>query len=83
VRFLGIDIREDSYAALAFERHYSIPYPSISDPDNLIAALFGTAAPQATPSTYIIDAHGRIVWAWFGATTYGHLDLAVAEAAGP
>ena len=83
VRFLGIDIREDPYAALAFERHYSIPYPSVSDPDNLIAARFGTAAPQATPSTYIIDASGRIAWAWFGATTYGQLDLAVTEAAGP
>jgi thiol-disulfide isomerase/thioredoxin len=83
VRFLGIDIREDPYAALAFQQHYSIPYPSISDPDNLIAVLFGTAAPQATPSTYIIDAKGRVAWAWFGATTYGQLDLAVTEAAGP
>jgi peroxiredoxin len=83
VWFLGIDIREDPYAALAFQQHYSIPYPSISDPDNLIAALFGTAAPQATPSTYIIDASGRISWAWFGATTYSQLDVAVTEAAGP
>ena len=83
VRFLGIDIREDPYAALAFEQHFSVPYPSISDPDNLIAARFGTAAPQATPSTYIIDAHGRIAWAWFGATSYSQLDLAVTEVAGP
>lgn len=82
-RFLGIDVREDPYAALAFERRYSIPYPSVSDPDNLIAALFGTDAPQATPSTYIIDANGRIAWAWFGATPCGQLDLAVTEAAGP
>ena len=81
-RFLGIDIREDPYVALAFERRYPVPYPSISDPDNLIAALFGTAAPQATPSTYIIDARGRIAWAWFGATTHSQLDLAVTEAAG-
>ena len=83
VRFLGIDIRETPPAGRVFEQHYSIPYPSISDPDNLIAALFGTAAPQATPSTYIIDAHGRIAWAWFGATSYSQLELAVTEAAGP
>lgn len=83
VRFLGIDIREDHFAGLAFEQDHSIPYPSISDPDDLIAALFGTAAPAATPSTYIIDARGRIAWAWFGATTYSQLDLAVTEAAGP
>ena len=83
VRFLGIDIREDPSAGLAFERNFSIPYPSVSDPDDMIAARFGTAAPQATPSTYVIDAKGRIAWAWFGATTYGQLDLAVTETAAP
>lgn len=83
VRFLGVDIRENAAAGLAFERHYGIPYPSISDPGDLIAARFGTAAPAATPSTYIIDAQGRIAWAWFGATSYSQLDLAVTLAAGP
>ena len=83
VRFLGIDVRDDPAAGLAFEQHYQIPYPSISDPGELIAVRFGTAAPPATPSTYIIDAKGRIAWAWFGATTYNQLDLAVTEAAGP
>lgn len=77
VRFAGIDVREDPYAGLAFERDHHIPYPSISDPDDLIAARFGTAAPAATPSTYILDGRGRIAWAWFGATTYRQLDLAV------
>jgi thiol-disulfide isomerase/thioredoxin len=28
VRFLGIDIREDPHAGLAFEQHYSVPYPA-------------------------------------------------------
>ena len=83
VRFLGVDIREDPSAGLAFERHYGIGYPSVGDPGDLIAARFGEAAPAATPSTYIIDAQGRIAWAWFGATSYGQLDLAVTLAAGP
>ena len=48
VRFLGVDIREDPFAGLAFERHYGIGYPSISDPGDLIAARFGAAAPVAT-----------------------------------
>jgi hypothetical protein len=48
---------------------------------DLIAARFGAAAPAATPSTYIIDARGRIAWAWFGATSYSQLDLAVTLAA--
>ena len=83
VRFLGIDVREDPTAGLAFERNYRIGYPSISDPGELIAGRFGTDAPPATPATYIIDGRGRIAWAWFGATTYSQLDLAVTEAAGP
>jgi len=81
-RFLGIDVRENPAAGLAFDQHYSILYPSISDPGNLIAARFRAAAPAATPSTYILDARGRIAWAWFGATSYSQLDLAVTLAAG-
>lgn len=82
-RFLGIEIREEPSAGLAFEQHYRIGYPSISDPGDLIAARFGAAAPVATPSTYVIDARGRIAWAWFGATSYSQLDLAVTLAVGP
>ncbi len=83
VRFAGVDIREDPSAGLAFERGYRIPYPSISDPGDLIAARFGTKAPMATPSTYILDGRGRIAWAWFGATTYNQLELAVLDVAQP
>jgi thiol-disulfide isomerase/thioredoxin len=82
VRFAGIDIREDLTAGLAFERDYRIPYPSFSDPGDLIAARFGTRAPAATPSTYILDSRGRIAWAWIGATTYRQLELAVTEVSG-
>jgi thiol-disulfide isomerase/thioredoxin len=83
VRFAGVDIREEPSARLAFERGYRIPYPSISDAGDLIAARFGTAAPTATPSTYILDGRGRIAWAWFGATTYSQLELAVTGVAQP
>jgi thiol-disulfide isomerase/thioredoxin len=82
VRFLGIDIREDPFAGLAFEENFHIPYPSIGDPGGMTAAEFGTAAPAATPSTYIIDARGRIAWAWFGRTDYDQLELAVVQVTG-
>ena len=81
VRFAGIDIREEPAPGLAFERSYHIPYPSISDPDDLIAAGFGPAAPVATPSTYILDAQGRVDWAWFGPTSYGQLERALTDLA--
>jgi len=83
VRFAGIDIREEPSAGLAFERGYRIPYASISDPGDLVAGRFGTKAPVATPSTYILDGRGRIAWAWFGATTYNQLELAVIDVARP
>lgn len=83
VHFAGIDIREDPAAGRAFERRYRIPYPSISDPGDLVAARFGAIAPAATPSTFIFDSHGRIAWAHFGAATYSQLELAVTEVASP
>jgi peroxiredoxin len=83
VRFAGIDIGEDPTAGLAFEHQYHITYPSISDPDDLVAARFGTAAPVATPASYILDARGWIAWAYFGATTYSQLELALTEVARP
>jgi thiol-disulfide isomerase/thioredoxin len=77
VRFAGIDVRDNAAAGLAFEQAHHITYPSISDPNSLIAAGFGAAAPAATPSTYIIDSRGRIAWAYFGRVTYNQLELAV------
>lgn len=71
VRFAGIDIRQEPAARLAFDTLHHIRYRRISDPDDVIAARFGTAAAAATRSSYIIDARGRIAWAWFDATTYG------------
>ena len=83
VHFAGIDIREGPAAGLAFDRNYRIPYPSFSDPDSLLGARFGPFAPVATPSTYVLDARGRIAWAYFGRTYYTQLELAVVQVARP
>jgi thiol-disulfide isomerase/thioredoxin len=77
VHFVGIDIRDDPSAGLAFERQYRIGYPSISDPNDLIAASFGSVAPATTPSTYILDARGRIAWAYFGRVSSAQLESAI------
>jgi thiol-disulfide isomerase/thioredoxin len=81
VHFVGIDVRDNPSAGLAFEQGHHVPFPSISDPGNLIAARFGPGAPTATPSTYILDAGGRIAWASFGSTTYSQLEPAVLQVA--
>jgi thiol-disulfide isomerase/thioredoxin len=81
VHVVGIDVRDNPSAGLAFEQAHHIPFPSISDPNSLIAATFGAAAPTATPSTYIIDSRGRIAWANFGRDAYNQLELAVIRVA--
>lgn len=74
--------REGPASGLAFEQGRHIGYPSISYPDDLIMARFGVRAPQATPSTYILDARGRIAWVWFGRVTYPQLEFAIVQVAG-
>ncbi len=81
VHFVGIDIRDDPSAGRAFEQSHGISYPSISDPNDLIAAGFGAVAPSTTPSTYILDSRGRIAWAYFGRVTLNQLELAVVRVA--
>jgi thiol-disulfide isomerase/thioredoxin len=81
VHVVGIDVRDNPSAGLAFEQGHRIPFPSISDPNSLIAATFGAQAPSSTPSTYILDARGRIAWAFFGGTQYNQLELAVLRVA--
>jgi len=77
VHFVGIDIRDSPSSGLAFEQQHGISYPSLNDPNDLIAAGFGSAAPATTPSTYILDARGRIAWAYFGRVTYSQLETAI------
>ena len=83
VHFVGIDIRDDASAGLAFEQSHGISYPSISDPNDLISAGFGAAAPSTTPATYILDSHGRIAWAYFGGVSFNQLELAAVHVARP
>ncbi|MGH3320166.1 MAG: TlpA family protein disulfide reductase [Streptosporangiaceae bacterium] len=61
VRFLGVDIKDDRDAALAFYRTHDVGYPSIYDQPGRVALLFrDTVPPSAIPSTIVIDQRGRI-----------------------
>ena len=73
IRFVGIDIRDEPTAALAFMQDFGISYPSISDPSDFIAALFHDFPPAAIPSTIIIDRTGRIAAVIIGPVTYRNL----------
>ncbi|GAA3938620.1 TlpA disulfide reductase family protein [Streptomyces gulbargensis] len=64
VEFVGINTRDpNKQSAVAFEKDYGVPYPSLYDPaGKLILFGFpeGTLNPQAIPSTLVLDKEGRI-----------------------
>ena len=62
VKFIGVNIFDQAPAALSFEKTYKITYPSVMDIDSGAAriAFAGAVAPTATPTTFVLDAKGRI-----------------------
>jgi thiol-disulfide isomerase/thioredoxin len=63
VQFVGINTRDGSTtSALAFEKDFGIPYPSLYDPTGKLMLRFekGTLNPQAVPSTLVLDREGKI-----------------------
>ncbi|NYI77060.1 TlpA family protein disulfide reductase [Nocardioides panzhihuensis] len=61
VRFVGIDVRDNPAAGLAFERKFGITYPSFNDQNGLVLASFTGIVPvSAVPSTLVIDRDGII-----------------------
>lgn len=82
VQFVGLDVKDNDTAALAFERRYKIGYPSITSKDSSTALLaFGTRLPpNAVPSTMIVDQEGRLAARIIGPTTATTLRELVAAA---
>ncbi len=62
VAFVGVNIRDDVANALSFTEKYDVAYPSIMDvSDNAVTLAFATPAPPTTtPTTYLLDAEGRV-----------------------
>ncbi|MGC5617686.1 TlpA family protein disulfide reductase [Georgenia sp. Z1491] len=61
VRLLGVNPRDDTATAQAFERTFQIPYPSIHDQSaRAVAAFQGLVPLQAMPTTVVLDRQGRV-----------------------
>ena len=73
VEFVGVDIRDDVPSALDYQRKYGITYPSLDDPDNLLALRFRGVPPNATPTTLVLDRSGRIAARQSGSILYSQL----------
>lgn len=59
VQFIGVNDRDSTEAALAFEEKHEIPYPSLADDGGAtLLQLQGMA--NARPSTLVLDREGRL-----------------------
>ncbi len=76
VAVVGVVFNDSVAAASAFARHYGSLYPSVIDPGGQIANRYGVTSP---PTTFIIDARGRVAATLLGAVTAAQLDSAVAR----
>jgi thiol-disulfide isomerase/thioredoxin len=82
VEFLGVDIRDDRASAQAFVRSHGVEYPSIYDPSGTVGLEFHGLAPNATPTTIVLDREGRIAARHSGAILYTQLRDVVARVVG-
>lgn len=62
VPFIGINIRDRAAQSLAFAEEFGITYPSVIDIESGAArlAFAGQVAPNAVPTTLVVDARGRV-----------------------
>ena len=80
VRFIGVDIRDDPASAEGFMRTFRIGYPSLNDPNDLIALDFsGTVPPASIPTTLVIDRSGRIAARIVGQASYSGLKALIKQ----
>jgi thiol-disulfide isomerase/thioredoxin len=62
VPFLGVNISDSADVAKVFEKKYGLEYPSILDGEtaSVQLAFSGAVAPNAVPTTLVIDREGRV-----------------------
>ncbi len=74
VSFVGVNVKDNRAAALAFEDEFDIPYPSIEDRDGrALLALNAHVPAQAVPVTLVLDRDGRVAGRVVGAVEEGTL----------
>jgi len=73
VEFLGINVRDDIPSAQKYDEHFGVTYPSLFDPSSLLALRFRGVPPNATPTTIVLDRHGRVAARQSGEIFYTQL----------
>jgi peroxiredoxin len=62
VVFVGVNILDQAPTALAFAKEFGVTYPSIMDTNDgaVRLAFAGQVAPNAVPTTLVLDRSGRV-----------------------
>jgi peroxiredoxin len=79
VSVIGVVFNDSVSAATGFAKHYGSLYPSIVDPNGVIANSYGVIAP---PTTFVIDARGRVEATLLGKVTVAQLIAVVKRVRG-
>ena len=79
VSVIGVVFNDTVAAAAAFAAHYGSLYGSIVDPSGLIANRYGVLSP---PTTFVIDARGRIEASLLGPVSTAQLIAVVKRVRG-
>jgi len=66
--FLGVNVRDQAETAAGFEKEFGISYPSVIDANdgNMLLAFAGSVAPNAVPTTIVLDKQGRVAARFLG-----------------
>ena len=74
VEFVGVNVKDDRFAAQRFEQAQGTRYPSIYDQPGKLLTRFRSLAPQTPPTTLILDRQGRVAARFIGGVTETELD---------
>ncbi|GAA4677660.1 TlpA family protein disulfide reductase [Frondihabitans cladoniiphilus] len=81
VQFLGVNVRDQTDTAKAFERSFKISYPSVIDAADakVQLAFSGQRGPNATPTTIVLDQKGRVAARVLGEVNKSVLDTLISD----
>ncbi|MFI5084601.1 MAG: TlpA family protein disulfide reductase [Actinomycetales bacterium] len=80
-QFFGVNIRDEAPTAEAFERTFSLGYPSINDKNGgVLLAMAAFVPPAAVPTTLVLDKQGRVSARILGTADKGTLKSLITSA---
>lgn len=72
VSFVGVLTRDNPASAIAFEKRFAIPYPTLTD-DAILIGFHASLIANAIPTTLIVDKHGKVAGRISGEVTVASL----------